>query len=145
MLLHIRLAAEADALAIHQLSARVQEALSRAGSLQQFGPIPLPVVERAARQGHVTVAEADGALLGGVFLEPLSAEQSAAWRIPQAEHWFLSKLMIDPERRGQGWGSELVAALQRLTRGATGRDRARLLGGQRQAAAPVRGAGISSA
>ncbi|MBK8027711.1 MAG: GNAT family N-acetyltransferase [Chloroflexi bacterium] len=91
----------------------MQEALTRAGSLQQFGPIPLPVVERAARQGHVTVAEADGALVGGVFLEPLSAEQSAAWGIPQAEHWFLSKLMIDPEQRGQGWGSELVAALQR--------------------------------
>lgn len=110
--LRVRVATEAEARFVHELSARVQDELVRIGSRQEFGPIPISVVEAACRLRHVRVAEHLEEPVGGVFVEPLDARSAAAWRIPAAGSRFLSKLMIEPQRRGRGWGSAIVRSVQ---------------------------------
>ncbi len=112
---HTRTAQPADVAYLHALSAQVQDVLTRSGSLQEFGPIPLPTVEAMVQQGYAHLALLDGERIGGVFLQPLPPELAAEWGIPAAGHWFLSKLMIDPAQRGSGYGAELVRALQTQT------------------------------
>ncbi|MCK6579603.1 MAG: GNAT family N-acetyltransferase [Anaerolineae bacterium] len=112
-MIRARQAEASDSAFIHTLSVRVQEALTHSGSLQQIGPIPPPIVADYIRQGYAVVAEAAGERVGSVFVEPLRADQAALWGIPQADHRFLSRLMIEPSRRGQGWGGDLVRAVQR--------------------------------
>jgi GNAT superfamily N-acetyltransferase len=109
---HTRTAQPADAAYLHELSARVQDALTRSGSLQAFGPIPMPTVEAMVQQGYAHLALVDGERVGGVFLQPLPPELAAEWGIPSDGQWFLSKLMIDPARRGSGYGAALVRVLQ---------------------------------
>jgi ribosomal protein S18 acetylase RimI-like enzyme len=111
--LEVRPATGSDTDFVHALSARVQEELTRAGSRQELGPIPPAVVAAACRRGHVHVAEVGGVRVGAVLVEPLDAERAAAWALRAAGSSFLSKLMIDPPRRGRGWGSDLVRAVQR--------------------------------
>jgi len=110
--IHIRPAQPTDIAYLHELSAQVQDVLTRSGSLQEFGPIPLPEVEQMVQQGYAHLALLDGARIGGVFLQPLPQELAAEWGIPVENRWFLSKLMIDPARRGSGYGVALVRALQ---------------------------------
>lgn len=112
MTFHTRLARPEDVVYLHELSAQVQDALTRSGSLQEFGPIPLPEVEQMVQQGFAHLALVDGERVGGVFLQPLPPALATEWGKPAEGHWFLSKLMIDPARRGSGYGAELVRALQ---------------------------------
>ncbi len=112
MTVQTRLAQPSDADFIHSLSARVQDALTRAGSLQEIGPIEPPVIARRIEQQEAYLALADGRRVGSVFLEPLSVEQGAAWGIAPDGQRFLSKLMVEPSERGKGYGAALVRALQ---------------------------------
>ncbi|MBL8132761.1 MAG: hypothetical protein JNL42_12950, partial [Anaerolineae bacterium] len=57
-MIRVRQAEASDSAFIHALSVRVQESLTRSGSLQQIGPIPPPIVADYIRQGYAVVAEA---------------------------------------------------------------------------------------
>jgi len=121
MLVRAATAGEIDA--IVDLSRRVQERLSASGSLQQFGPIPRAAAAAQIAAGNALVLlDGAGALLGGVFVEPERAPASSAIarvfaelaRPPsQGPRWWLQKLMIAPERQGDGRGHVLLDGVPR--------------------------------
>ncbi len=108
----VRPAQPADSPFIHDLSVRVQDALTRSGSLQEIGPIPLPIIDQTIGRGCAYLIAVEGEPVGSVFLEPLTGQQSQNWELPLHHHQFLSKLMVDPDQRGQQLGSRLVQELQ---------------------------------
>ncbi|MCC6612245.1 MAG: GNAT family N-acetyltransferase [Anaerolineae bacterium] len=99
------------------LSERVQDSLTRSGSLQQIGPIARETFEVKIRSGNAYVIERAGVLVGGYFLEPLNFAQRAFWRLDALDRrfWFLSRFMLDPEFQGQRLGEQIVRELQRRT------------------------------
>lgn len=106
-----RLAVTADSDMIYALSARAQAALTRAGSLQHIGPIEPTVIREQIERNQVYLAIVNGERVGCVFVEPLTREQGSMWDFAPDGHWYLSKLMIEPSLRGQGYGAQLVEAI----------------------------------
>ena len=113
----VRLATPFDAPAITDLSRRVQEALTAAGSLQQIGPIPRDVVAAHITAGTAHLLVAGDRPVGSVFVERVAApvtpglpQTLAAWGLTEeaSDRWFLQKLMIMPEQQGQGLGRVLL-------------------------------------
>ena len=98
---------------IVDLSARVQAKLTASGSLQQIGPINREVVSDYVMARAAYVLD-DGTRLGSVFvrsIHPESFSQFFQWELHKlaAPVYFLSKLMIEPARQGQGLGVTLLS------------------------------------
>lgn len=112
-----RLAGEGDVPALVDLSRRVQEHLSAAGSRQMFGPLPHDLVASKVAANVVWVLEVAGEVCGGVFVEPITRAtlpDLATWGLDESRPlWYLSKLMVAPELRGRGLGHLLVERAQR--------------------------------
>jgi GNAT superfamily N-acetyltransferase len=117
--LRVRPATRDDEAAIVTLSASVQARLTASGSLQQFGPIAAATVAAHVAAGSSLVLDDGAALLGSVFIEPEFAPATpelltifAKLSLPAstAPRWWLQKLMIAPERQGNGLGVLLLAA-----------------------------------
>lgn len=115
-----------DVDAIAAMSARVQAWLLASDSLQEFGPIPRATVEAHARAGTAHVLDDGGTPIGGVFVEPaasavtpLLAQELAALGLSELGErlWWLQKLMVEPDRRGQGLGPLLLAGVQQMMAG----------------------------
>jgi GNAT superfamily N-acetyltransferase len=111
--------------ALVDVSRRVQERLTASGSLQQFGPIPYTIVAAHSAAGTALALDDDGALIGGVLVEPDTAPVRrdletvfAAIGLPPAgrTRWYLQKLMIAPERQGDGLGNLLLDGARQLVR-----------------------------
>ena len=121
----VRPARPADADRIVALSGNVQAALTASGSLQQFGPIPAATVAAHIAAGTALVLDDGVDLVGGVFIEPEFAPASpelltifAKLSLPPdaAPRWWLQKLMIAPQRQGNGLGLLLLDAARARVR-----------------------------
>ena len=109
----VRQACAADVSILVELSRRVQERLTASGSLQQFGPLAPETVAGYVSAGHAYVLDARPGVVGGTFVEAVDPERFPAlarWGLDAVTGsiWFLSKLMIDPARQGNGLGYILL-------------------------------------
>lgn len=120
----IRSASAREIDAIVALSARVQEWLNTAGIAQSMGPIPREIVEAHVAAGTALALITDGVVAGSLFLEPVCrdsvtpriAERLADWGVATdgPPLWFLQKFMVEPTRRGQRLGSQLLEHAKRV-------------------------------
>lgn len=118
--LAVRRAIADDVPALVELSRRVQDKLTASGSLQQFGPIPRATVAAHVAAGSASVLVAGADVIGDMFVEPNSDEpvtpglaeilRKLGFTAADAPLWFLQKLMIAPERQGDGLGRLLLDA-----------------------------------
>jgi GNAT superfamily N-acetyltransferase len=109
---------------IVELSARVQDALTASGSLQQIGPLPVAMVRASVSAGHAYLLERGGQPVGSVLVDPLSekAPMYAQWHLHTltAPLWFLHALMLEPSVQGQRLGLDFLAGVKRLAGSAGG-------------------------
>lgn len=123
--MHVRYATGDDVPAIVAMSRRVQAALTAAGSLQEFGPIPVAVVAAHVAAGTAYVLVDAGRILGGVFVAPATGTSHPAicrWGlegVPGAT-FFLEKLMIEPDEQRHGLGYLLLDGVKSLVLAASG-------------------------
>ena len=109
----VRQACAADVSVLVEMSRRVQERLTASGSLQQFGPLTPETVATHVFSGHAYMLDAQPGVVGSTFVEPVDPERFPAlarWSLGAVTGpiWFLSKLMIDPARQGNGLGYILL-------------------------------------
>ncbi len=127
--MHVRVAEQCDIAAIVDLSRRVQDRLTAAGSLQEFGPIPVKTVAAHVAARTAFVLDDAGSSIGGVLVEPSAspvtpglAELLDGWNLDAGSIglWFLQKLMVAPELQGNGIGRVVLdgALTQAMDRGA---------------------------
>jgi GNAT superfamily N-acetyltransferase len=116
--MQVRHAREDERDYIVELSRRVQDKLTRSGSLQEIGPIPSHVVASHIEQNTAYVLEVDGQILGSVFVEP-APSHLADWGFtnPGYRYWFLHKLMIEPEQQGRRLGRQFVEEIKKIIAG----------------------------
>ncbi len=121
--LEVRRAILYEAEWIVDLSARVQAALTAAGSLQQIGPLPIEMVGMSIRGEHAYILEREGRRVGSVLVDPLdgvypytSAIPIVGWGLQTlpAPLWYLHALMLDPSEQGQGLGQIFLEGVKRL-------------------------------
>jgi GNAT superfamily N-acetyltransferase len=109
---------------IVELSARVQDALTASGSLQQIGPLPVEMVQTLVSAGQAYVLERDGRPVGSVLVDPLPAASPlhAQWQLHSLPGplWFLHALMLEPAVQGQRLGLDFLEGVRRLTAPAGG-------------------------
>src|SRR4051794_32499004 len=109
---------------IVELSARVQDALSASGSLQQIGPLPIEQVKAASKAGHAYVLETEGQLVGSVLVDPLAEDSPLHtwWHLHplSAPLWFLHALMLEPAIQGKKLGLDFLAGIRQLVAPAGG-------------------------
>ncbi|HEU5378047.1 MAG TPA: hypothetical protein VFV38_21710 [Ktedonobacteraceae bacterium] len=121
---NVRRATPDEARWIVDLSARVQAALSAAGSLQVIGPLPLDRVQSAIEAGYAYLLEVDGRPIGSVLVEPVPDNSPFldGWQLRAlpAPLWFLSKLMLEPGEQSKGFGLDFLAGVKELVTPATG-------------------------
>jgi GNAT superfamily N-acetyltransferase len=115
---HVRRATSNDANWIVDLSTRVQDALTAAGSLQQIGPLPLESVETTIRNGKAYVFEMAKRRLGSVLVDPIDTNflYYAQWGLQTFLEplWYLHVFMLDPEEQGKKLGLTFLDGLKRL-------------------------------
>lgn len=119
----VRHATPDDAEWIVDLSARVQAALTAAGSLQQIGPLPLEMVEMSIRSNSAYLLVTAGRRAGSVLVDPLDGIYPytqkcdyIGWgvhRLP-APLLYLHALMLDPTEQGNGLGLIFLDGIKRL-------------------------------
>jgi GNAT superfamily N-acetyltransferase len=119
----VRRATLNDARWIVDLSARVQAALTAAGSLQQIGPLPLAMVEMSIRDGRAYLLEIAGRSIGSVLVDPLDGIYPytqtidyVRWGVHTlpAPLWYLHALMLDPAEQGNGLGLTFLEGVKQL-------------------------------
>lgn len=127
--LEVRRAMSYDAEWIVALSARVQEALTAAGSLQQIGPLPIEMVNMSIQGGHAYLLVSAGERVGSVLVDPLdgiypytSAIPIVRWGLQKLPTplWYLHALMLDPSEQGRGMGLTFLESVKRLALSAGG-------------------------
>lgn len=109
---------------IVELSARVQDALTASGSLQQIGPLPVEQVETASKAGHAYLLETERQLVGSVLVDPLAEDSPlhAWWHLHalSAPLWFLHALMLEPAVQGKKLGLDFLVGIRQLVMPAGG-------------------------
>ncbi len=122
--LEVRRATSYDAEWIVDLSARVQEALTAAGSLQQIGPLAIEMVRMSIQGDYAYLLERAGQRVGSVLVDPLDSIYPYTSAIPivgrglqrlSAPLWHLHALMLDPSEQGHGLGLAFLEGVKRLT------------------------------
>lgn len=113
---HVRRATTADADWMVELSGRVQQALTAAGSQQQIGPLPLMVVEDAIQAGNARILEMTNRRVGSVLVDPVEKNlpMMVQWglNVLPAPLWYLHALMLAPEEQGKGLGLAFLAEVK---------------------------------
>lgn len=103
---------------IVELSARVQDALTASGSLQQIGPLPIEQVETASKAGYAYLLETEGQPVGSVLVDPLAEDSPLYtwWHLHPlpAPLWFLHALMLEPAVQGKKLGLDFLAGVRQL-------------------------------
>jgi GNAT superfamily N-acetyltransferase len=101
---------------IVDLSARVQEALTAARSLQRIGPLALENVERSLQAGHAYVLKTTKQPLGSVLVDPLDDARFVHWKLHALPGplWFLHTLMLEPGEQGKGLGLAFLEGVKQL-------------------------------
>lgn len=117
----VRPATPADIAYIVALSARVQDALTIAGSLQQLGPLAATKVARQVAATTAYLLLDTTTPIGSVFIEPLldyllPNVPLQPLRETGRPLYFLSKLMLEPAQQGRGLSSLLLDAAKEVTR-----------------------------
>lgn len=118
-MMELRRAGEADIATLVDMSRRVQDALTAAGSLQVFGPLAPPVVAAAVAASAAYVLCDGACVLGGVFVAPVTSRDHKVltrWAMDDSRRpiWFLEKLMIEPAKQGSGLGDIILAEVKQL-------------------------------
>jgi GNAT superfamily N-acetyltransferase len=118
--LRVRKATKDAANYIAELSARVQEKLTRSGSLQQIGPIPVEQVAEEIEKEAAFLLELEGRPVGSVFVEQVVTPTLVAlfkeWGLVDIgrNYYFLHKFLLVPEQQGQGLGPYFIAQIQQI-------------------------------
>jgi GNAT superfamily N-acetyltransferase len=117
--MQVRKALLTDVSWIVSLSERVQAALTASGSLQQIGPLPTSMVERAVQFGNVYVLEIAPSRLGSVLVEPVAQVPTLPlrdWNLDTlpAPLWYLHALMLEPMEQGKGYGWHFLQGVKQL-------------------------------
>lgn len=119
----IRRATADDAAWVVDLSARVQNSLTAAGSLQEIGPLPLSMVEVSIRGGYSYLLEIEELRVGSVFVEPLDPSyprtqtiRYVSWGVGNLPGplFYLQSLMVEPAEQGKGLGLVFLDRIRRL-------------------------------
>jgi GNAT superfamily N-acetyltransferase len=125
----VRLAVADEAKWVVNLSARVQSALTASRSLQEIGPLPLPMVETSIRGGHLYCLDLIGQPTGSVQVDPLDGIfpntrtiDYISWgaKILPGPYLYLHALMIEPTKQGNGLGLVFLEGVLRLMEGQKG-------------------------
>lgn len=118
--MRVRQAMGGDVETVVAMSARVQANLTKVGSRQEFGPLPVEVVAARVAAEMVYILEDDGGrILGGVFVTPVTDETRRVIRrwglagLPGTT-FFLEKLMIEPGEQGRSLGYALLEGVASL-------------------------------
>jgi GNAT superfamily N-acetyltransferase len=127
--LEVRRATVYDSEWIVDLSARVQAALTAAGSLQQIGPLPIDMVAMSIAGGHAYLFERvgeqgeQGERVGSVLIDPLDGSYPytrpysiVGWGLQTLPTplWLLHALMLDPSEQGNGLGLTFLEGVKQL-------------------------------
>lgn len=114
----VRRATLDDARWIVELSARVQAALTAAGSLQQIGPLSIEQVKQAINADSAYLLERAGQPLGSVLVDPLPGDSPLreGWKLHPLPGplWFLHSLMLEPAAQGQRLGLDFLNDVRHL-------------------------------
>lgn len=109
----VRRAIPDDSTWIVGLSERVQAALTASGSLQEIGPLALPMVELSIQEDHTYVLQVDQDRVGSVLVDPLDGINPNTltieyndWALEKLPRplWYLHGLMIEPAEQRNGMG-----------------------------------------
>ena len=113
----VRKATALDVSMLVGLAQATQATLTRAGSVQRIAGYSLQNMSQRVERGEAYALEANGSILGGVFVEPVTPErfpQVVGWDVAPVGRplWFLYGLVIGPAWRGRGWGRALLDGLR---------------------------------